>query len=61
MAALLVTADSREIEPLLLKHEPCFRGGHPRVPDRVCLAGILFMLKTGLNGRTSRRRWAAAG
>src|SRR4051812_41520003 len=24
------------------------KGGHPRVEDRVCLTGILFVLKTGL-------------
>jgi transposase len=36
------------VEPLLPKHEPGRRGGHPRVPDRVCLTGILFVLKTGL-------------
>ena len=36
------------VEPLLPRHEPGRRGGHPRVPDRVCLTGILFVLKTGL-------------
>lgn len=25
-----------------------WRGGRPRVPDRACLAGIIFVLKTGL-------------
>ena len=49
MAGLLVTDDLWEIvEPLLPKHEPSPKGGHPRVPDRVCLTGILFVLKTGL-------------
>jgi transposase len=49
MAALLVTDDLWAIvEPLLPKHEPSPKGGHPRVPDRVCLTGILFVLKTGL-------------
>ena len=49
MAGLLVTDDLWEIvEPLLPKHEPSPKGGHPRVPDRVCLTGILFVLKAGL-------------
>jgi transposase len=49
MAALLVTDDLWAIvEPLLPKHEPSPKGGHPRVPDRVCLTGILFVLKAGL-------------
>ena len=36
------------IEPLLPKHEPRRQGGQPRVPDRVCLTGILFVLRTGI-------------
>ena len=49
MATLLVTDDLWAIvEPLLPKHEASPKGGHPRVPDRVCLTGILFVLKTGL-------------
>jgi transposase len=49
MASLLVTDDLWEIvEPLLPKHCPSAKGGHPRVPDRICLTGILFVLKTGL-------------
>ena len=36
------------IEPLLPGHEPSPKGGHPRVADRVCLTGILFVLKTGI-------------
>ena len=36
------------VEPLLPKHEPSPRGGKPRTPDRVCLSGILFVLKTGI-------------
>jgi transposase len=49
MPCLLVTDDLwAVVEPLLPKHEPSPKGGHPRVPDRVCLTGILFVLKTGL-------------
>jgi transposase len=49
MAKLLVTNDLwAAIEPLLPKHRPGPKGGKPRVPDRVCLTGILFVLKTGI-------------
>ena len=48
MSKLLVTDELWEIiEPILPKHEPSPKGGKPRVPDRVCLTGILFVLKTG--------------
>jgi len=36
------------VEPLLPRREPSRKGGKPRVPDRVCLTGILFVLKTGI-------------
>ena len=36
------------IEPLLPKEAEKPRGGRPRVPDRECLRGILFVLATGL-------------
>ena len=36
------------VEPLLPKHEANPKGGHPRVDDRVCLTGIIFLLKTGI-------------
>ena len=36
------------VEPLLPKHPYVPGVGKPRVPDRVCLTGILFVLKTGL-------------
>jgi len=49
MAKPLVPDDLWEIiEPLLPKHEPSPKGGKPRVEDRVCLTGILFVLKTGI-------------
>ena len=49
MSKLLVTDDLWElIEPLLPKHKPRPRGGKPPVPDRVCLTGILFVLRTGI-------------
>jgi transposase len=36
------------IEPILPKHLPSPKGGKPRIPDRVCLTGILFVLKSGI-------------
>ena len=36
------------VEPLLPKHPYVPGVGKPRVPDRVCLTGILFVLKTGI-------------
>ena len=36
------------VEPLLPQHPPSPKGGHPRVPDRVCLTGLIFLLKNGL-------------
>src|SRR5882757_7747532 len=76
MSKLLVTDDLwAVVEPLLPTHEPSPKGGHPRVPDRVCLTGIPFVLKTGIPwedfpqemgccGMTllnRRREWQAAG
>jgi transposase len=37
-----------EVEPLLPKDPPKPKGGRPRVPDRACLAGIVFVLKSGI-------------
>lgn len=49
MAKLLVTDELWSlVEPLLPQWTPSPKGGHPRTSDRVCLSGILFVLKTGL-------------
>ena len=62
MATLLVTDDLWAIvEPLLPKHEPSPKGGHPRVADRVCLTGILFVLKTGLPWEDFPREMGCCG
>lgn len=64
------------IEPLLPAEPPKPKGGRPRIPDRACLAGIIFVLKSGIpwemlpvelgsgSGMTCWRRlrdWQAAG
>ncbi len=64
------------IEPLLPAEPPKLKGGRPRLSDRKCLTGILFVLKTGIgwedlpqemgcgSGMTCWRRlqhWQAAG
>ena len=36
------------IEPFLPKEPPKPKGGRPRVSDRAALAGIVFVLKTGI-------------
>ncbi len=64
------------VEPLLPALPPKPRGGRPRVPDRAALAGIVFVLRSGIpwemlprelgcgSGMTCWRRlrdWQAAG
>jgi len=36
------------VEPILPKHPYVPGMGKPRVPDRVCLTGIIFVLKSGI-------------
>jgi transposase len=49
MATLLVTDELWAlVEPILPRHVPSPKGGKPRTPDRVCLTGVLFVLKTGI-------------
>jgi transposase len=64
------------VEPLLPPGPAKPKGGRPRVPDRACLTGIVFVLKSGIpwemlpqelgcgSGMTCWRRlrdWQAAG
>jgi transposase len=49
MARWLVTDELwAMVEPLLPKWTPSPKGGQPRKSDRLCLSGILFVLKTGI-------------
>ena len=36
------------IEPLLPEEPPKPTGGRPRIPDRACLTGIIFVLKSNI-------------
>jgi transposase len=49
MAKPLLTDDVwRDVEPLLPRPHAVPRRGRPRLSDRACLTGILFVLKTGI-------------
>jgi transposase len=48
------------IEPLLPEEPPKPKGGRPRVDDRAALAGIIFVLKSGIPWEMLPRRWVAA-
>jgi transposase len=49
MAKWLVTdALWAVVEPLVPKWTPSCLGGQPRKSDRLCLSGILFVLRTGI-------------
>ena len=49
MAKPLVPDELWEIvEPLLPPKKPRPKGGRPPIPDRACLTGILFVLKSGI-------------
>jgi len=49
------------VEPRLPAQHSSRWGGKPPVPDRVCFAGILFVLKTGIPWDDSPPgKWAAA-
>ena len=48
MNALVTDSLWKEVEPLLPEQTASPKGGRPPVSNRACLAGIIFVLKTGL-------------
>jgi transposase len=51
MTTLLTDELWATVKPLLPKHPPSPKGGHPRCNDRPCLEGILYVLKGGIAWR----------
>ena len=51
MAYLLTEAQWARIAPLLPRRKRSRQGGRPRVADRPCLEGILWVLRTGARWR----------
>ena len=51
MTPLLTDELWTAVEPLLPKHKPSPKGGHPRCNDRPCLEGILYVLRGGIAWR----------
>jgi|SRR5690606_14125938 transposase len=49
------------VEPILPKHPPGRTGGRPRIDDRVCLVGIMMVLKTGMNWHDVPEEIGASG
>jgi transposase len=49
------------VEPVLPKHEPSPKGGKPRKPDRLCLTGLAFVLKTGIPWEDFPREMGCCG
>ena len=49
----------QNIESLLAEEPPNPKGGRPRIDDRAALAGIVFVLKSGIPWEMLQRRWAA--
>ena len=45
------------VEPLLPPEPPKPQGGRPRVPDRACLSGIIFVLKSGIPWEMLPQEW----
>jgi transposase len=51
MTPLLTDELWSTVEPLLPKHQPSPKGGHPRCNDRQCLEGVLYVLRGGIAWR----------
>ena len=56
-APLLTEAQWKKIAPLLPKPPKQRKGGRPWIENRRVLEGILWILRSGLAGRTCRRNF----
>jgi transposase len=45
------------LAPLLPSHPPSPKGGRPRLPDRLCLNGVLFVLREGIRWQSLSPQW----
>jgi len=48
------------IEPFIPVTKPNRRGGRPRLPERTCLVGIVFVLRSGIPWKCSHKNWGVA-
>lgn len=48
-----------QIAPFLPEQRPKPRGGRPRVPDRVVLAGVVYRMKTGCQWKALPRKFGS--
>jgi transposase len=56
---LLTDALWNLIQPMLPPIRRSLKGGRPRLPNRACLTGILFVLRSGIPWEMRHRNWAA--
>jgi transposase len=57
---LLPDALWKLVEPFIPVAKAKPNGGRPRLADRACLTGIVFVCAAGFLGRCCRKRWAVA-
>ena len=56
MDTLLTEELWNTLAPLLPHHPPSPKGGRRRLPDRLCLGGVLFVLREGIRWQSLPRQ-----